>query len=119
MKPEAPKRRPVFENAVDIVLSEALAIATQRGGEYQDSWHVANVRTTFLDHVLREIGTTSTPEQKRLVIMASLVDVKMSRLCGPYKRDTYIDAINYLACLCHLMDEYAIACHTIAEADRA
>lgn len=99
-----------FNVAVDSTLAGCQAISNQRGGEYQDTWALENQVSTFTDSVLRRFGITGlTPEQKRLLIIAALVDVKDSRLLGPYKADSVIDGINYRAAFAHWMAEYQAA----------
>ena len=100
---------PAFNQGVDTVLGEAIAISNQRGGEYADSWAVPNLRTSVLDCVLRElpdsVGTWDA-EQKRLAVIASISDVKISRFLGAWKEDTAVDLINYLAALTYWMRQY-------------
>lgn len=106
----------VFNSAVDRTLAECQGISNQRGGEYLDSWALENQCTAYFDHVwnliwkyelgLADKGVPLTAQAKRLLIMASLCDVKISRLLGPYKRDTFIDHINYEAALADLIEQY-------------
>jgi hypothetical protein len=109
--PIVPAPKAVFNAAAEAVLAECSAICTQRGGEYRDSWHLDNQQVPFLDHVHREIGhgMPFSPEEKRLIVMASIADVKISRLAGAFKRDTYVDLINYVAALCSLLERYVEA----------
>lgn len=89
-----------FNRSVDETIKTALAISNQRGGEYSDSWSLENLQTPFLTNLLTNCPPTPsmvTPEFKRLVIMASMIDVKVSRLGGPWKDDTALDLINYIA----------------------
>src|ERR1051326_2626752 len=96
-----------FNAAMDKTLGRAMAIGSQRGGEYLDSWHVDNQVTTFLNHVLAlPIVPGHEREYKRLVMAASLVDVKDSRMSGPWKSDTTDDGINYRAAFTTWRDEY-------------
>jgi hypothetical protein len=107
-----------FNRAVDSTLNRCLLISNQRGGEYQDTWSEANLRTAFLDATLRGISEQQghhgtdvelialTPAEKRLLIVAAMVDVKLSRMIGPWKDDTVLDAINYLAAYAAWMGEY-------------
>jgi hypothetical protein len=103
----APKA--IFNAAVDHVLGDCLATSNQRGDEYQDTWALENQVTTFLDATLRDFGTKLSPEQTRLVMLAALIDVKDSRMIGPFKMDTLVDGINYRACYAHLRELYEIA----------
>ena len=101
------QQKAVFNAAAADVLDECAAICEQRGGEYQDSWHLDNQVTTFVDHVLRCLSISNvTKEEKRLLIMAALVDVKDSRMQGPFKRDTIVDGVNYRAAFGSLMKQY-------------
>ena len=106
-----------FNQAVDEVLDEAKAVSDQRGAEYQDTWHLDNVVTTYLDAANRAIinkrlGSDPisylnyTSEEKRLLIVAALVDVKSSRMLGAYKRDSVLDAVNYMAAFATWMKAY-------------
>lgn len=98
--------RPAFNAACEDTLEACLAVSTQRGDEYADSWALENQATRFLDLVLREIGGDRSAEAKRLLMVASLCDVKISRTLGPYKSDTFDDLINYLAALRSWLQEY-------------
>lgn len=98
-----------FNAGVDSTLAECAAISNQRGGEYQDTWALENQVTTMLNHVLRVIGRTEfTPEQKRLILIAALCDVKDSRMIGEFKKDSHVDAINYRAALAAWLEEYVV-----------
>jgi hypothetical protein len=94
-----------FNRAALSTLNESLAILDQRGGEYQDSWATENMQSPFLNNIFREFGVTLDKEQTRLVMLAALCDVKLSRLAGPWKRDTAVDLINYLGALAQLHDD--------------
>ena len=121
--PKAPSKmdhdvslKATFNRCVDLTLEECTSISNQRGGEYADSWALENQSTLFFDHVFRLLSQLASPlissnpelekEEKRLLILASLVDVKLSRLLGGYKRDTYVDLINYVSALAQLLREY-------------
>lgn len=88
-----------FNAAVDAALRACSSISNQRGGEYSDSWALENQATRFIDMVLREVGDDRGPAAKRLIMVASLCDVKISRTLGTFKADTLDDLINYLAAL--------------------
>lgn len=104
-----------FNAAVDTVLEGALKVSDQRGGEYGDTWSLKNQHTPFLDAVLTQIGrgknayiasNAYSTEEKRLIMVACLCDVKISRLIGGYKDDTIDDLINYAAALRAWMGAY-------------
>lgn len=102
-----PVSKHAFNAAMETTLNRSLAIGAQRGGEYLDSWHVDNQVTTFLNHVLAlPVVLGREREYKRLVMVASLVDVKDSRMSGPWKSDTTDDGINYRAAFTTWRDEY-------------
>lgn len=91
-------QKAAFNAAVDDTLGACLNVSNQRGGEYQDTWALENMVTTFLDATLRDLHIVNlTAEEKRLLIVAALVDVKDSRMLGPWKEDTVDDGINYRA----------------------
>lgn len=92
-----------FNAAAEETINKALAVCDQRGGEYNDSWALEHIKTPFLDNTLDYL--TREPYErpvfdardKRLIVLASLIDVKISRLVGPYKEDSSVDLINYVA----------------------
>lgn len=118
--PSLAVRKAAFNAAVDDILGGALQISDQRGGEYADSWALENQQTRFLDMVTGEIlapkgGQTRpvgseffTKEEKRLIMVASLCDVKMSRMLGGFKGDTLDDLINYVAALRKWLGDYVM-----------
>jgi hypothetical protein len=95
-----------FNAAIDATLGACLAISNQRGGEYMDSWALPNQATRFLDMIMREVGDDRSPAAKRLIMVASLCDVKVSRTLGAFKEDTLNDLINYLGALRTWMVQY-------------
>jgi hypothetical protein len=98
---------PAFNSAAIETLDKAKAVCIQRGEEYQDTWSLDNLKTVFLDTALKELSVLSlTPEEKRLLVIASLCDVKLSRLIGEFKSDTFEDAINYIAAFRTWLEEY-------------
>ena|ERR1700687_2716032 len=99
---------PAFNTAVDATLSDAKAVSDERGGQYLDTWALENVVTTYLDAALRVMARDIilSKEEKRLLIVAALVDVKASRMLGPYKADSVIDAVNYMAAFASWMKAY-------------
>lgn len=95
---DAVSQQPAFNSAADATLRRAAAISNQRGGEYLDSWALDNMITTFFDATLRALGVSDlSREAKRLLIVAALIDIKDSRMLGPWKEDTVDDGINYRA----------------------
>ena len=103
--PPAPKQ--AFNLAADKTFSEAQAIHSQRGVEYSDSWHLDNVHAPVLRMSLREIfGFDASPEELRIIMAASLADVKDSRYVGGWKKDTAHDGLNYRAAHAAWIDEY-------------
>ena len=102
-----PVEKHAFNAASEKTLRRSLEISSQRGGEYLDSWHVDNQVTTFIDHVLRlPVKPGREREYKRLLMVAALVDVKDSRMGGPWKLDTVDDGINYRGAFASWRDEY-------------
>ena len=100
-------QQPAFNAAADTTLRRAQAISNQRGGEYLDSWSLDLMVTTFFDATLRRLGINNlTREEKRLLIVAALIDVKDSRMLGPWKQDTGDDGINYRAAYTTWRTEY-------------
>lgn len=95
-----------FNRCVNTVLKRAIEISDQRGGEYLDTWALENVHTPFGDHVDGFRSTCPSDEWKRLRTLAALIDVKISRMGGPWKDDTTLDLINYLAAFTQLANEY-------------
>lgn len=120
---EKAERKAAFNSAVDEVLGQAIAISNQRGGEYADSWALENQQTRFLDMVMREIEHKANKQdrgpwtqfselgtdEKRLIMVASLCDVKMSRMIGGFKGDTLDDLINYVAALRKWLGDYVMS----------
>lgn len=104
---QAETQRNTFQRAVSVTLKECQEIIQQRGTEYLDSWAIENLRMPFLDHTLAALkGHEGTPEGKRLIATATLCDIKLARLLGPWKRDTVVDLINYAAAYAALRDVY-------------
>ena len=99
---------PAFNAAADATLARAGATHTLRGGEYGDTWALENLSTTFLDSVLRDLpNLLLTKAEKRLIVIAALIDVKESRMAaGAWKLDTVDDSINYRAAFATWREEY-------------
>lgn len=99
--------KPTFERNADETIIETRATYCQRGAEYADSWHLDNQISTFLDSTLALIGLTDVPKDvKRLMQLACLIDVKDSRMGGPWKKDSVVDGIAYRAAYTALREEY-------------
>lgn len=99
-----------FNRAAERTIADAMAVSAQRAGEYHDSWSINNLTTPFLDNLLRDFPIcpqgASEREYKRLIIMASMIDIKISRMSGGWKKDTSIDLINYEAAYCELRENF-------------
>lgn len=94
-------KQATFNRASADTVNRAQAVCNQRGNEYLDSWHLSNLKTPYLDNLLRDwpidrVYDDAKAAYKRLIVMASLIDVKISRLSGLYKEDTSLDLINYI-----------------------
>lgn len=97
---------PIFEESANKTLDAVKATYSQRGQEYADSWHIDHMVTTLTRATLGRFGAELTAEQIRLLQCAVLVDVKDSRLIGPWKPDSIVDGIAYRACYASLREEY-------------
>jgi hypothetical protein len=107
-----------FNRAVEASVARTQAISGQRGESYQDTWSEANLRTSFLDATLRSIAEQQghhgadielaalMPAERRLIVVASLCDVKLSRLIGEWKQDHVDDLENYAGAWNTWMGEY-------------
>lgn len=96
-----------FNRAVEATLEVSRRLSDQRGTEYLDTWALEHMVTRRLDAILRIKGiATDDLAWKRLVMVASLCDVKTSRWIGEWKPDTAHDEINYLAALTAWRNEY-------------
>lgn len=97
-----------FNCAADATIDRVRAIYAQRGEEYADSWALANVSAPFVRATLRDaFGVEDAdPEALRLLLVAALVDVKDSRMIGPWKRDSVDDGIAYRAAFCTMREEF-------------
>lgn len=97
-----------FDRAIMDFLPEAMAICSDRGGAYGDTWALPNRVNTFKKIVLRlDQHPSLVGEWLRLLDCAALIDTKHTRWLGGVKRDHTIDAINYEAMFGHLMEDYA------------
>lgn len=94
-----------FRDRAQTSLNKAGEILEQRGEEYADSW--GDPVTTYIDAVLREIPSPVTKEEKRILSLASLCDVKLSRVrSGGFKQDSFYDHMNYEGAFVEAMTEY-------------
>ncbi len=105
------KPSPIFESSADAALEKVRATYSQRGEEYADSWNSENIVTTFSAATLLAFGLRLTVEQMRLLQCAALIDMKDSRLGGPWKADSLVDSIAYRACYLTLREQYESAKH--------
>lgn len=106
---EIPVSKHTFNKAADTTIDRAAKISNQRAGEYHDSWSVDQLHTPYLDNLLRDFPTAPpvfARQYKRLIVMASMIDIKISRMGGGWKDDTCIDLINYVAAYCQLRNEF-------------
>lgn len=98
-----------FNRAVEETFTRASSISNQRAGEYSDSWSLDNLRTPWVDNLMADHPTPPLPllaHYKRLLIMAAMLDIKLSRLAGGWKDDTALDSLNYLAAYTQLRNEF-------------
>lgn len=95
-----------FERTADVTLDTVRATYAQRGGEYADSWSIKNQVATFTESTLARLGVSLSADEIRLVQLAALIDVKDSRLTGPFKADSIVDGIAYRAVYATLRQEY-------------
>jgi hypothetical protein len=115
-------KQAAFNRAVNETLDRARAVSDTRGLEYGDTWALENQFTPFLDSVERlerqasthpyerytEIAILEEKALQRLKIVAGIIDIKISRMLGPWKADTVEDMINYLAAFRTWRDEFEI-----------
>lgn len=88
---------PTFETFALETLNKATAIYNERGAQYADSWDLAVLQTPFTNLVVDCAAHYDVLAYKRLLACAALCDVKLSRIGGGFKEDTFIDLINYIA----------------------
>jgi hypothetical protein len=88
-----------FNAAADATMARAGATSNQRAGEYLDTWALEGQNTPFLDDALRAaaLGADIGRAEKRLILVAALCDVKLSRMGGGWKEDTCLDLLNYVS----------------------
>lgn len=95
-----------FPESADATLDKVRATYATREGEYGDSYHLDNQTAVFLKPLLRRFGVDLSPTQLRLVQLATMIDVKLQRLGGPFKEDTTVDLIAYLSVYNELRSQY-------------
>jgi len=109
-----------FDRCADATLEEVKSIYQQRGGEYADSWVLENQHAPFLRMVLRETKDWAvTNRVVRLIVAAVMVDIKDSRMGGPYKRDSVVDGIAYRALFAQLMEEWQTECNNLSKSSKS
>jgi hypothetical protein len=98
----------VFETGAHRTLTDVFQTFNARGVEYGDSWSVENQVPGFVDAMREVVGEDRSRDANRLIRAAGLVDTKISRITsgGPFKRDSYVDLVAYLAHLCDLHEQY-------------
>lgn len=100
--------RGVFPNAADLAVGKVRSTYNQREGEYNDTWALKNRGAVFMKSVLRDCFGIVDPDPQavRLLQCAALIDIKDSRMLGPWKEDTVIDGIAYRLVFTTLREEY-------------
>lgn len=106
MVTRSPKGKMTFERCADAALDKVHAIYAQRGGEYQDSWATGNSCFAVTKATLKRFGIELSADQMRLIQLASLIDVKDSRLQGPWTPDSIVDGLAYRAVYLTLREEF-------------
>lgn len=91
-----------FNDATTKIQAEVTAVMQQRGGEYCDSWGEGRFDNTWqavkdcVSHWgLILIDAKARKIALRMVALSAMVDVKIARMGGGYKEDTFIDLNNY------------------------
>jgi hypothetical protein len=96
-----------FNRAVNETLDLARSVSDERGDEYGDTWALENQFTPFGDHVDSLAAPPNLDKEfARLNMVAALIDVKISRMRGPWQADTVNDLINYLAAFRTWRDDF-------------
>lgn len=119
-------RTDIFGKAALDGLAQARSILEERGNQYEDSWGDQNMVTLFTKTILGRKRYAIVPERlatarQRLLLLAAQIDIKLSRLIGPWRSDTAIDLVNYLAVFATLRESFerelseANATHTQAQ----
>lgn len=98
-----------FVRAARTTINESLEIMSQRESEYMDSWAIENLHAPVLTNFMKDHPTPKAGHEKqwiRLIAMASIVDVKLSRLTGRWKHDTGVDFLPYTAAYTNFRKTY-------------
>jgi hypothetical protein len=99
-----------FNKSIRETFAEATEISDQRAMEYGDTWALDRMRDGLLAETLQLPQPAHLRREFiRLVRCAVMIDIKRSRLIGPYKQDTFTDHLNYLAAYIQWRSEYQIA----------
>lgn len=103
-----------FNDAVNEINGEIMAVMNGRGEQYGDSWgedgRFVNTRQAYaaVSHLLNNhiVAGSEITIAIRLIAIAAMVDVKINRMVGGYKEDTFIDLANYSAGLVKAWREF-------------
>lgn len=101
--------KPTFERCADATLDEVRGIYAERGAQYADTWSPENNARHFTKEAFEMLDGLHKPfdaQDARLLQLAALIDVKISRMTGGFKSDTVVDLIAYLATYKTLREEY-------------
>ena len=105
----SPPPPPLFTTAANVVLAECKALYDQRNEEYSDSLADGNLvkifSTATLKHLTKKNIDLTSDAGMRVIQLASIIDVKLSRMQGGYKADTSRDSINYEAVWAYCMEQ--------------
>lgn len=98
---------PTFTRTADATLTRARAVYAQRGDAYGDTWALPNLHTELTEYVLNLRRDTDYKAWLRLLMLATLCDVKESRIQGGGNIDDHlIDHINYKASFTEHLREF-------------
>lgn len=102
-----PHEASTFSRSADASFSEARAIYADRGDSYGDTWALPNQKSAVTEYVLGLQHDHDRRGWLRLLQLASLIDLKDSRLLGGGNvRDSLLDGLNYRAVFAELLREY-------------
>ena len=97
---------PVFEDNLLEEIKVCASLGVGRGGEYLDTFAPENMVRVFTDAIYRITGNDRSDLAIRLQQLAALADVKLSRLGGEFKMDSWHDGCNYQLVLAALTRDY-------------